>query len=49
LGTGKDASPYTGTGKVFADGGWKEGDKGSWESHMKVRTQQGQNDYGRIN
>ena len=49
LGTGKDASPYTGTGKAFADGGWKQGDRASWESHMKARTQQGQNDYGRIN
>lgn len=49
LGTGKDASPYTGTGKAFVDGGWKQGDKASWESHMKARTQQGQNDYGRMN
>lgn len=49
LGTGKDASPYAGTGKAFADGGWKQGDKASWESHLKARTQQGQNDYNRIN
>jgi major membrane immunogen (membrane-anchored lipoprotein) len=49
LGTGEDASPYAGTGKAFVDGGWKEGDQASWESHMKARTQQGQNDYGRIN
>lgn len=50
LGDGKhDASPYTGTGKAFVSEGWKQGDKASWESHLKVRTQYGQNDYGRMN
>ena len=49
LGTAKDASSYTGTGKAFVDGGWKPGDKASWESHLKARTQQGQNDYSRMN
>ena len=49
LGTGKDASAFSGTGNTFADRGWKQGDKASWESHLKARTQQGQNDYNRIN
>lgn len=50
LGTGKqDASPHQGTGKAFVDGGWKPGDKASWESHQKARTQHGQNDYNRMN
>jgi hypothetical protein len=44
-----DASPHEGTGKAFVDGGWKPGDKGSWESHMKARAQYGQNDYSRMN
>ncbi len=45
-----DAAPYAGTGKVFVDAGWKAGDKASWEEHLKVRTQRGQNDYyGRKN
>jgi major membrane immunogen (membrane-anchored lipoprotein) len=45
----KDVAPYNGTGKAFADGDWKQGDKISWESHMKARTQRGQNDYGKMN
>lgn len=50
LGAAKqDATPFSGTGKPFVDGGWKQGDKASWESHMKARTQQGQNDYSRMN
>ena len=49
-GAGKlDATSYSGTGKAFVDGGWQQGDKGSWESHMKVRSQYGQNDYSRMN
>ena len=45
----QDQSPFVGTGKAFAAGGWKQGDKASWESQLKARTQQGQNDYGRMN
>ena len=45
----KDASPHEGTGKAFADSGWKQGDKASWESHLKARTQNGQNDYSKVN
>ena len=49
LGTGKDASPYSGTGKAFVETGWKPGDKASWESQLKARNQYGQNDYSRMN
>ncbi len=45
----KDIAPYNGTGKAFADADWKQGDKTSWESHMKARTQRGQNDYSKMN
>jgi PBP1b-binding outer membrane lipoprotein LpoB len=45
----KDQSAYTGTGKAFSASGWKQGDRNSWESQVKARTQQGQNDYGRMN
>ena len=44
-----DSAPYVGTGKAFVDTGWKQGDKASWESHLKARGQYGQNDYTRIN
>ncbi len=47
--TSRDAPAYSGTGKAYAVGGWKQGDKASWESQLKARTQQGQNDYGRMN
>jgi hypothetical protein len=40
-----DSAPYTGTGKAYAQPNWKQGDKTSWESALKVRTQNGQNDY----
>jgi hypothetical protein len=44
-----DSAPYTGTGKAYAEGTWKQGDKASWESALKVRTQSGQNDYSKAN
>ena len=50
LGAGKqDASPHSGTGKAFVEGGWKQGDKTSWESQLKARAQRGQDDYSRMN
>ena len=50
LGAAKqDAAAYSGTGKAYTDPGWKTGDKASWESHLKARTQAGQNDYAKIN
>ncbi len=45
----KDNPAYTGTGKAFANQQWKQGDKASWEAHMKTRTQYVQNDYARMN
>ena len=42
-----DAAPYTGTGKAYAEKNWKQGDRASWESALKVRTQNGQNDYSK--
>ena len=44
-----DTAPYKGTGKPYVEKGWTQGDKASWESALKVRTQQGQNDYSRLN
>lgn len=44
-----DVAPYNGTGKSFVDADWKEGDKASWESHLKARAQYGQNDFSRMN
>ena len=44
-----DAQAFQGTGLAYAAPGWKQGDKVSWEQHMKVRTQSGQNDYTRVN
>ena len=40
-----DAPPYAGASPVFNVADWKAGDKASWESQLKVRTQRGQNDY----
>ena len=48
-GAKQDAAAYSGTGKAYTDPGWKAGDKASWESHLKARTQAGQNDYAKIN
>jgi len=45
----QDVPAYTGTGKAFANPGWKQGDKASWESQLKARSQYGQNDYTRMN
>lgn len=45
----QDAPAYSGTGKAFADKDWKQGDKASWESHLKSRGLNGQNDYAKAN
>jgi hypothetical protein len=45
----QDAPAYQGTGMAYAVSGWKQGDKGSWESQLKARTQMGQNDYNKVN
>ena len=44
-----DTAAFQGTGMPFAAPGWKPGDKVSWEQHLKTRTQNGQNDYTRVN
>ncbi len=45
-----DTPAAQGTGvSSFTAPGWKPGDKASWESQMKVRTQMGQNDYNKVN
>jgi hypothetical protein len=46
---GSDSAAFQGTGMPFAAPGWKQGDKVSWEQHLKTRTQNGQNDYARVN
>jgi hypothetical protein len=39
---------YAGTANpVYADPGWKAGDKASWEERMANRTRAGQNEYTR--
>lgn len=44
-----DSQAYAGTGSNFMAPGWKAGDKSAWEQQLKVRQQNGQNDYSRIN
>ncbi|VTU24961.1 hypothetical protein H4CHR_01498 [Variovorax sp. PBS-H4] len=56
-----DAAPWSGTstgansgtqataGTAFTAPGWKVGDKNAWQQQLKVRTQNGQNDYTRDN
>jgi hypothetical protein len=48
-GAKQDAAAYSGTGKPYAEGNWKQGDKTSWESALRARTQNGQNDYTKSN
>lgn len=43
-----DAAPYQGTNRQFMAQGWKPGDRTSWESEMKVRTVNGQNEYVKV-
>ncbi|GGX16075.1 lipoprotein [Pigmentiphaga litoralis] len=38
---------YKGTGSKFVQPGWTPGDRNSWEQELKVRTQQGQNEYNK--
>ena len=44
----KEAFQGTGVAPPFTAAGWMGGDKTSWESHLKVRTQMGQNDYNKV-
>lgn len=45
----QDSAAYNGTGKPYVEAGWKPGDKASWESHLKARGQNSQNEYSRTN
>lgn len=50
-----DAVPWSGTGKqadtgtAFTAPDWKVGDKTAWQQQLKARTQQGQNEYNKLN
>ena len=44
-----DSPAFQGTSMPYQAGGWKAGDRGSWEQQLKVRTQNGQNDYAKVN
>jgi hypothetical protein len=44
-----DAEAFQGPTTAFSAGGWKAGDKTSWEQHLKTRAQNGQNDYTKVN
>ena len=46
-GVKSDVAPYLGVDTAYAAPGWKAGDKTSWEQALKVRTQNGQNEYTR--
>ena len=45
-----DAAPFSGTNKQppFMAVGWKPGDRAIWEQQLKVRTDNGQNDYVKV-
>ena len=48
-GVKQDTAAFQGTGMAFSAAGWKPGDKTSWEQQLKTRTQNGQNDYAKVN
>ncbi|GAC1599332.1 MAG: lipoprotein [Ramlibacter sp.] len=48
-GVRSDAAAYQGTGMAFTASGWKPGDRTSWESQLRTRAQNGQNEYSRAN
>jgi hypothetical protein len=47
LGTQKDATAFSGANNAYVTQGWQAGDKNSWEQHLRVRGQYGQNDHSR--
>jgi hypothetical protein len=47
--TKQDTASFQGTGMPYVAPGWKPGDKTSWEAQLKTRTQNGQNDYAKVN
>ena len=44
-GVRQDTAAFNGTQTPFVASGWKQGDKTSWEQQLRVRTQNGQNEY----
>ncbi|MDW5442317.1 hypothetical protein [Polaromonas sp. SM01] len=48
-GTKSDVPAYMGTNDGFSAPGWKAGDKTSWEQGLKVRMQNSQNEYTKLN
>ena len=48
-GTRQDTPAFQGTGMPFTAPGWQSGDKASWEAQLRTRTQNGQNDYNKVN
>jgi hypothetical protein len=48
-GTRQDTAAFQGTGMAFTAPGWQPGDKASWEAQLRTRTQNGQNDYNKVN
>jgi outer membrane biogenesis lipoprotein LolB len=42
-----DVPGWQGAQSSHADPAWKPGDRKAWEDHLRVRTQQGQNEYTR--
>ncbi len=51
-GVKNDEAPHKGTiskqAEKYADKNWKQGDQKSWESQMRARTQNGQNEYVKV-
>lgn len=44
-----DQAPHVGVGQSqYVQGGWKPGDRTSWEQQIKTRAVYGQNDYARM-
>lgn len=43
------APSHAGTGTNFVAKGWTPGDERSWQQSLKVRLQQGQNEYNKVN
>jgi hypothetical protein len=45
----QDTAAFQGTGMPYTVPGWKAGDKAAWEAQLRTRTQNGQNDYTKVN
>lgn len=48
-GTLHDTAAFEGTGTPFTASGWKVGDKTSWETQLRTRAQNSQNEYNKVN